>query len=620
MRYIAQRCGAWQVGDDPGGGAVEFRIFFPAGVDPQITSIGVAGSFQSQSGTTEWDFSSALTLTADLTDPAGVYWSAVTPVQLTAGFYEYKYLVEFQNGERRIVTDPCARYGGLSDQNSGIAVGGSAPGDNVVRPLPGGRRPLAELNVYELMIDDFTAEYRGARAPLDAVTDKLDDLRAMGINAILFMPWAAWKNPEFDWGYEPFQYYALEARYADDLLGPQEKLSRLKQLVSACHDRDLHVIMDGVFNHVSLQFPYQQLYQDPSQCPFTAGPFGGSFAGLQDLDFHNDCTNELILDVCQYWVETFGLDGLRLDNTVNYYVAGDEHGLPRLLSSLTGWLADRGEVNFSFTLEHIDLSAATVTNSTAATSFWDNSLFGLAFDWLWGGGFDGRLLNSLNNRRFLTDGKVPTLYLSNHDHSQVGWRAGARGDVGATGAWWRIQPYLIALFTSTAVPLVPNGQEFGEEHFLPEDDHNTGRRVTGRPLRWKLRSDPIGITLTRLHGTLARIRRDHPGLRSAGMYPDSWPEANTGPAADGIGIDVGLRTCVYQRWGDGAGGGTEHFVIVLNFSDEGRLIPAPFPQDGEWVDLLAGFSDATTWSVQVNGNSAQVPVGSNWGRVLYRPI
>jgi hypothetical protein len=26
------------------------------------------------------------------------------------------------------------------------------------------------------------------------------------------MPWTAWKNQEFDWGYEPFHYFAMEAR------------------------------------------------------------------------------------------------------------------------------------------------------------------------------------------------------------------------------------------------------------------------------------------------------------------------------------------------------------------------------------------------------------------------
>jgi 1,4-alpha-glucan branching enzyme len=610
--YIDERCGAWQVGDDADGGPVEFRIFLPAGTDPRISAIAVGGSFQSLLGTADWDFAAGPALTRDDSDPRGTFW-AVRTAALPPGFYEYQYQVTFVDGEQRVVTDPVARYGGLgvrsidgvTTPNSGIVVGGSRPADNTVRPLAGGRKPYADLVVYELMIDDFTAEYRGARAPLDAVTDRLDDLAALGFTAIEFMPWTAWKNRDFDWGYEPFQYFAVEARYADDLEQPAEKLSWLKALVSACHDRGLHVIMDGVFNHVSFAFPYDQLYQDPGECPFTAGAFGGSFPGLQDLDFTNDCTNQLILEVCQYWIETVGLDGLRLDNTVNYYVAGDPRGLPDLISGLRGWLEAAGEQNFSFVLEHIDVTAAAVTDQVGATSFWDNSLYGSTFGALWNGTVDAGLPAALNNRQYLDAAAVPTLYLSNHDHSHVAWQAGARDDVGATGGWWRTQPFLIALFTSTAVPLVPNGQEFGEEHFLPEDDHNTGRRVTGRPLRWKLRSDPIGTALLALHGTLARLRRDHPGLRSANFWD--------------AGFDAAGQTLAFHRWGPLDEGRTETFVVVLNFSASDRTITVPFPADGEWTDQLAGFDGSgTTWSVTVAGGSAGIPTGSHWGRVLYK--
>jgi hypothetical protein len=58
---------------------------------------------------------------------------------LNAAFYEYKYAVDFAS-ETRIVSDPCTRYGGFRDRNAGLAVGGSRPQDNAVRPLPDGRR------------------------------------------------------------------------------------------------------------------------------------------------------------------------------------------------------------------------------------------------------------------------------------------------------------------------------------------------------------------------------------------------------------------------------------------------------------------------------------------------
>ncbi|WP_285622958.1 alpha-amylase family glycosyl hydrolase [Kineosporia sp. NBRC 101677] len=611
MSYMAERCGAWPVGDDPDAAALEFRLFFPAGVDPGIQSLEVTGTFAAPGA-------APLQMTRDASDPRGEFWTATTPGPVPAGFYEYAYDVRFHNDSTRRVADPCARYSGLGELRSGVVVGGSSPAQNTVRPLAHKRLQLQDLIVYELMPDDFTAGYRGSRAPLDAVHDKLDHLAAVGINAILFMPWTAWRSRDFDWGYEPFQYFALEARYADAPDTPAEKLSRLKNLISACHDRGIQVIMDGVFNHVSREFPYPQLYQDPQTCPFTAATFGGSFTGLQDLDFAAECTNDLVLDVCTYWAGQFGLDGIRLDNTVNFYVPGDLRGLPRLLSSMQEWLQEREEQNFTFTVEHIDASAVTLTNATDTHSFWDNSLHELTFEWLWTGGFDERLLPALNNRRFLQDKrKAPTLYLSNHDHSHVNQRAGAKDEVGAPGSWWRVQPYLIALFTSTAVPLVHNGQEFGEEHYLPENDHDTGRRVTPRPLRWKIAGDRIGRSLTALHGALARIRTRHPALRSEFMYPRFWPEADTGPRPEGIGVDTNARTAVFHRWAGGAL--VENIVVVLNFADVDQVVTTPFPLDGTWVDLLAGEIDPDRpWSVEVSGFTAAVPTPSHWGRVLCR--
>jgi hypothetical protein len=51
--YMDARCGAWQVGADPDGGAIEFRLFFPSGTDPHIVAIRVGGTFQSELGGTD---------------------------------------------------------------------------------------------------------------------------------------------------------------------------------------------------------------------------------------------------------------------------------------------------------------------------------------------------------------------------------------------------------------------------------------------------------------------------------------------------------------------------------------------------------------------------------------
>ncbi|GHP00909.1 hypothetical protein KSF_109560 [Reticulibacter mediterranei] len=624
--FIENQLGAWQIDGDEESGRVSFTLFFPAGVDPEIVSLRVAGDFQHILNGNDWDFAHGYALNPHAI-PEGTIWQYTTPDALPKNYYQYKYYVEFPDGSFRKVSDPYCRYSGTENQNAALVVGGSRPADNVVNPLQGGRKPLQDLIIYEMNIDDFTSEYRLARAPLDAIVEKLDDLVALGFNAILFLPWTAWKNQDFDWGYEPFQYFAVEYRYTTDftdLPNPAlatEKISRLKNLISACHDRGIHVIMDGVYNHVSMDFPYPQFYRNPDNCPYTAKIFGGAFSGLQDLDFYNSCTQVFIRDVCLYWIDTFDIDGIRFDNSINYYVAGDLRGLPDLLADLQNYLGQQHIQNFTLMLEHLATNAPAVTDATAATSYWDNALYEQTFAALWSGNIAPQLLNALNNKRYLTaPGKLPTAYLSNHDHSHVSWQAGARENCGSM-RWYRTQPYIIALYTSTAVPLTQNGTEFGEDHWIPEDDKATGRRVVPRSLQWKYFWDSIGINIRALYTHLASLRAQYEVLRTGAFTPDYLEEWQTQFNADGLGIDCTQQVMIYQR-----SGVDQHinkhmvFVVVLNFSDNDQHVHVPFPQNGRWTDLLSNYLGGAQWQPLIQNNQLDFTVGSHWGHLFFQVL
>jgi 1,4-alpha-glucan branching enzyme len=633
--FTQQRLGARQVGTGTNQGAAEFRVFFPdrddlgqvdlgspnasgraaTYGDPQVSRIQVVGDFQGEMGQAPWDFNAAPDLTSTQV-PGGVVWSFTTPV-LPADFYEYKYRVTFNDTTVRIVGDPCARYGGSRHQNSAFVIGGSPPAQNAVAPIVGGRRPLRDLVQYELMIDDFTDEYRGGRAPLDAVRDKIPYLHQLGINAILFMPWTSWPDEHFSWGYTPHQYFAVEYRYANDLAKPSEKLSWLKHLINDCHAAGIHVIMDGVFNHVgdpgpqanvAFGFPYRWLYQDIHDCPYT-GKFGGAFGGLQDIDYHNPCTQEYIGDVCFYWMDEFGIDGIRFDNTTNFVLANDLSGLPALISDINN---HAGDPNFSTTLEHLDMSAADVTNRVGATSYWNNELYARTFDYLWEGRIDARIMGALENHVGLPSDRVATTYLGNHDHSHVAWQAGARGNAGAL-QWFRGQPYAIALLTTTGAPMIQNGQEFAEDYWIMEDDRGSHRRVKPRPLRWGFADDNIGGPLREVYRRLITIRNQYPALRTDNFYPSGWQGWQTSFNPEGYGVDVARSVVIFHRWGHNAAGQLERFIIVLNFSDQDQAVDLPFSSDGQWVDVLNNFS--------VSVSNTRIPgfvVYSNWGNVFVK--
>lgn len=618
MQYMNEKIGSWQVSGGAKGGKVQFRIFFPKdgnGLQHLIRNIRICGDFQKQLGQSNWDKSTAGVMIRSEHEE-GEIWSWTTPADLKAGFYEYKYVVSYTDPmvPDRWISDPCTRYGGADNMNAAVVVGGSQPSDNVIAPLAGGRRPLRDLVIYEMMIDDFTDEYRGLRAPLDAVRDKLDFLASTGFNAILFMPWTGWNDRRFNWGYTPSLYYSVAYRYAHDLNKPAEKLSWLKKLISECHERGIHVIMDGVFNHVFTGFPYKTFYQHYDRdCPYT-GRFYGEFDGLQDLDFNNACTRELIFDVCRYWIDTFRIDGIRFDNTINFYRKGDDHGLPMLMIEIDDYIKSIDEYNFSMTLEHLSIDAIDVTLNTRADSYWDNALYSECFESLWNDQITPALLNALNNNRYLLDsGKVPTIYLGNHDHAHVTWQAGARDNAGAL-AWYRTQPYVIAMLTSPGAPMVQNGQEFAEDHWMPENDYGSGRRVQPRPLHWSYADDSIGGSMLSLYRRLLRLRKQYEVLRADSFEPDYWEEWQTRFNPDGVGIDTKRQLLVYRRECRLEDGKLQRAVIVLNFSSDTHWLELAFPEDGEWIELLG----EPQWVAHVRNGRFGLNVPSHWGHIFYR--
>ncbi len=279
-------CGA--VVNEP---AVEFRLFLPDatqyvnGGSAEIRLIQVTGDFQTQLGGTAWDYLTAPDMQVSQQEGGNLYTFRIP--HLANGFYQYKYFVTYTNGTTRWCGDPCSKYVATEHENAAFVIGGN---DMQVEPLRN-PRPFADLIIYELMLDDFTAAYRGNQAPVDAMREKLDYLLELGVNTIEFMPWTAWRGGEFSWGYNPFLFFAVENRYIEDSAEPLDRLYRLKLLISEAHQRGLQVVMDGVFNHVDAGlapdrgFPYHWLYLDPNNSPFTGGFAQAGY--FEELDYNN---------------------------------------------------------------------------------------------------------------------------------------------------------------------------------------------------------------------------------------------------------------------------------------------------------------------------------------------
>jgi pullulanase/glycogen debranching enzyme len=619
----------------------EFNLFFPKwgtditqyafGGEPNIDTIKVFGSFQVK----PWDESTAVDLKA-FENFGGIVWTTMIDIS-KPGFYEYKYIVSFKNGEKRIVGDPFTKYSveGAYEICGFVIDNPETYNSELNKPKPFERKPLKDLIIYELFINDFTANLTAGITPVDKVIEKIKSnyFQELGINAIEFMPWTGWLGDGFSWGYDPFLFFSVENSYVNDPTNPVRKLDKLIELINECHAQGIHVIMDGVFNHTYADyrgkgFPYYSLYQNPGDCPFI-GAFGsGGF--FKEFDYSNECTHQFILDVCKYWINDFGIDGIRLDYTMGYYDTVEGKGIKKLVSALKDFTSDHP--NFSIIIEHIDwYKAIGACLDINADACWYEPYYWISRSALYklrnnANPIEANIMRMLNTGSYFEKNyndfpkRIPITYLETHDHAQVASNAEGQAH------WYRTQPWIISLFTVAGAPMIHNGQEFADDYWLPETDGDGGQnRVSPRPVRWIEKHDtPEGQAVLNFYKKLIKIRKDHPGLSSSYFEPEKWDENCSGLNSEGYGVSVKENIVVFHRWGHLQDGDIERFYIILNFTDgkpyEQKSVTISVANEGPWTDLLSDTGKMVTayFDNRIMKHRLTYNVPSNYGAILYK--
>jgi len=168
--------------------------------------------------------------------------------------------------------------------------------------------------------------------------------------------------------------------------------------------------------------------------------------------------------------------------------------------------------------------------------------------------------------------------------------------------------------TAPGAPMVQNGQEFAEDHWIPENDEGSGRRVQSRPLHWDYAGDKFGKALRAVYTKLIHLRQLYPVLRADGFYPEFWEEWQTRFNQEGVGVDTERQLVVFRRYLVDEHNSLKHAVVVLNFSAQNHWLELTFPEDGEWVNILAD----PQWTANVKSRRYGLDVSSNWGHIFYK--
>lgn len=162
-----------------------------------------------------------------------------------------------------------------------------------------------DLIIYELLIRDFTEE-----RTYNAVTEKLDYLQDLGINAIELMPVMEFEG-NLSWGYNPSSMFAVDKFYGTEL--------DLKTLINEAHKRGMAVILDIVLNHQFGRNSLVRLYNDglygrpTAENPWFNTTARHDFNVGYDMDHESEYTKRYTKDVIEYWLKQYNVDGYRFD-------------------------------------------------------------------------------------------------------------------------------------------------------------------------------------------------------------------------------------------------------------------------------------------------------------------
>ena len=155
---------------------------------------------------------------------------------------------------------------------------------------------------------------------LDLIYEWLGHLQNLGVNSLYL-------GPLFEssaHGYDTADYFQVDRR-----LGNNEILSRLSAVL---HQKNIRLVLDGVFNHVGRDFwafrdvlknHRQSAYGDwfqgldfhkrsPYNDPFTYESWNGHH-NLVKLNLRNPAVRDHLFQAVDLWIREFAVDGLRLD-------------------------------------------------------------------------------------------------------------------------------------------------------------------------------------------------------------------------------------------------------------------------------------------------------------------
>ena len=478
-------------------------------------------------------------------------------------------------------------------------------------PLPWWR----EAVFYEIFVRSFYDTDGDGIGDFNGITEKLDYLQELGVNAIWLMP--IHPSPSYH-GYDVINYYAVNSQY-----GTMEDFRRLLQ---EAHNRGMRIIIDLVINHTSSQHPWFRdadssvdskyrdyyIWSDSGGNSWYQGQHGYYFAFfcdcMPDLNYRNPSVTADILKVTDYWLNEVGVDGFRVDAAKHLIEEGDQH---ENTPATHEWYR-----KFYEAYKAQDPEAYTVGEVFGAGASVVKSYTGNQLDQVFNFEMSSGFVNSVNGGsssgitsaikfalQDMPDFNFAT-FLTNHDQNRV--MSVFNGDSGKARAAATL------LLTSPGTPFIYYGEEIGMQGKKPDEDIRL-------PMQWSAESNAGFTTGVPWRAPAGGYRQVNVDVQDGD--PDSLlnhyralihlREANPALHGEDLSLIETSNTGIYAAL---RSAGNQNILVVVNLTDKSisdyelSLRESPLPDGTIPARSLFGTIEAIPVTVSGGGFSGYRPV------------
>ena len=267
----------------------------------------------------------------------GVWTATFSDVDPNGLFYDFT--VHNAKGTKTVL-DPYAKSM-AAYQNDGSAGRGAVVDMDSARanPVGGMSEPYVKLVqredavVYEMSVRDFTispdSDVKGMPGTYTAFIEKIPYLKKLGVTHVQLMPVLNFyygdetkKTYEdkgttggnnYNWGYDPHNYFTPEGWYATDAADPYCRVAELRTLINECHKAGIGVILDVVYNHMAGPQFLDDIVPGYYFRRTAKGGYTSASGCGNDTATEHAMMHRLVADSVAYWVKNYKVDGFRFD-------------------------------------------------------------------------------------------------------------------------------------------------------------------------------------------------------------------------------------------------------------------------------------------------------------------